>query len=857
MKGSFCKLGLVLLLLMPFQVFSADKMLLSVNASSQSVQLNDYVIVTGRLIRLPEDGQTDLSKEKLELIILEPDGTEVRTINHTIGNTNNKPDGYYEINLNHKEFYFTKTGLYTLILKYAGSAAYEAKTVTTTVRVSSHAGYAVIVQGAFDNADGNPNNDGLQEHAKTVDRIYSVLRNRNFEPQNIYYFNYSSKSGAQFDDSPSRDEILDIFTGSNSNFPLIDKMVNDPAPVYLIMVDHGSQDYFFIDDGIGDFDPKEDTITPEDLNNAFNAFEEKLLELKPSALTQSRTLIYGACYAGAFLPLLSQPAQGINAGRTIITSSAADEVSYQGSVDPVDGIRSGEFFIDALFDQLEKGYSFKDSFRSATEDTEIFTQGDTGQENSAAPYFDNAVQHPLLDDNGDRQGSNLLADAGEVDGMVSANHYLGFGNGPAVNDETTCDESDEIYLTASTVILGPGTDPENTSSTLGIWTERSQGIDYAWIEIRKPGQVLQPQPGNLQVVSNFVQFDLTSQDINDNFTLWTVNLDNFFQEEGRYDIFYYAGSWGQTETISISEMSRSVVYKQLEGNNPPAAFEYKYPQDGVTQSSTLYFDWSNAGDPDNDAVRYELQISELSNFSEIAFQKTDLRGTSFRLGECDNLKDLTQYFWRVVAIDEYGNKTAGPTQSFNTDNTNGIPGILQGIISSDLDLSLLSSCDVTSSIQEGIFATSDATGEYVLLLNEGLTNITAALTNFVNSTTNDVNLQAGKSTILNFALSPDSDNDGTPDVDDDFPEDDTETTDTDGDGIGNNADTDDDNDGMTDVYEDANGLQRLVDDASEDLDSDGYTNLEEFQAGTAANDSGDTPRRSKAWRAVIPFILDE
>lgn len=44
----------------------------------------------------------------------------------------------------------------------------------------------------------------------------------------------------------------------------------------------------------------------------------------------------------------------------------------------------------------------------------------------------------------------------------------------------------------------------------------------------------------------------------------------------------------------------------------------------------------------------------------------------------------------------------------------------------------------------------------------------------------------------------DSDIDGTPDADDELPENPLEDTDTDRDGIGNNADTDDDNDGILD-----------------------------------------------------------
>ena len=61
----------------------------------------------------------------------------------------------------------------------------------------------------------------------------------------------------------------------------------------------------------------------------------------------------------------------------------------------------------------------------------------------------------------------------------------------------------------------------------------------------------------------------------------------------------------------------------------------------------------------------------------------------------------------------------------------------------------------------------------------------------------------------------DDDNDGTPDVEDDFPLDGSEDTDTDGDGTGDNEDEDDDNDGTPDS-EDA-----FPKDGSEDTDTDG------------------------------------
>lgn len=50
-----------------------------------------------------------------------------------------------------------------------------------------------------------------------------------------------------------------------------------------------------------------------------------------------------------------------------------------------------------------------------------------------------------------------------------------------------------------------------------------------------------------------------------------------------------------------------------------------------------------------------------------------------------------------------------------------------------------------------------------------------------------------------------------------------------------------DDDGFTDEYELANGLNPEVDDRDEDLDGDGFTNLEEFEAKTKPNDPLDHP----------------
>tara|TARA_S200000501_G_scaffold8399_1_gene7479 strand:- start:2580 stop:5696 length:3117 start_codon:yes stop_codon:yes gene_type:complete len=90
-------------------------------------------------------------------------------------------------------------------------------------------------------------------------------------------------------------------------------------------------------------------------------------------------------------------------------------------------------------------------------------------------------------------------------------------------------------------------------------------------------------------------------------------------------------------------------------------------------------------------------------------------------------------------------------------------------------------------------------------------------------------------------MDPDDDNDGTNDVDDDFPQNPSETTDTDNDGIGNNADDDDDGDGWDDSEEaDCNTNPLDYSSQPSDTDSDDLCNeLDDDDDGDGYLDSDD------------------
>lgn len=74
-------------------------------------------------------------------------------------------------------------------------------------------------------------------------------------------------------------------------------------------------------------------------------------------------------------------------------------------------------------------------------------------------------------------------------------------------------------------------------------------------------------------------------------------------------------------------------------------------------------------------------------------------------------------------------------------------------------------------------------------------------------------------------------------------------------GIGGVTDDDSDGDGLPDSYERDQRLKPLVNDADGDADGDGLSNLDEYRAGTAANDSNSVFRVTGVAAAVAPGVL--
>lgn len=148
-------------------------------------------------------------------------------------------------------------------------------------------------------------------------------------------------------------------------------------------------------------------------------------------------------------------------------------------------------------------------------------------------------------------------------------------------------------------------------------------------------------------------------------------------------------------------------------------------------------------------------------------------------------------------------------------------------------------------------------GHYLSMISAGTFSISASAKCYESSGNSNVVIPEGGVITRDFALekSVDSDRDGIPNSCDAFPDDINEWLDTDEDGTGNHSDPDDDNDGMPDEWELKYTLNPFVDDATDDPDADGWSNIMEYEGDTDPTDPNSHPSKAMPWMPMI--LLDD
>ncbi|WP_320416058.1 chitobiase/beta-hexosaminidase C-terminal domain-containing protein [Candidatus Venteria ishoeyi] len=691
---------------------------LTLDTDKSKILQKDTISITGKLRYFPASQDIDLSGLPILLNITDPDGIQQPPqILHTDAYGNYAPTDIDS---------FHKAGSYSLQTAFMGQDFFvEAHTKTSHVFVGQSAGYAMLVQGRVSN------NEGMEAYNKSLNRIYRTLLDREFTAQDIIYFNYNAEQEG-VDARPSKTNI-------QNHLGKIQTYLNEvAAPFYLLMLDHGSYERFMLG---------EEEISPQELNAWLTELEAGL---NPAALAQPRIIILGACFSGSFISELSKP------GRIIISSAAEDEYSYKG-LHEADGIRSGEYFIDSLFRFLGKGLNIKTAFTQATQATEHFTHHRSLSANAQNRFNDSAVQHPLLDDNGDAKGSNtfyLNQDEGKYAETVilgaGADYDVSFDGNPA-----------EIQAINDTLFLSS----TDTEGPLWLTVNDMRKVEKALIEIRKPADIasLTQRPNATGQSILMLEKRFLSPNLDTN--RYEVTYKEFI-EPGRYDIFYYVqdATTYKNDPVTgqviyagdISTAWQGVVYKNKVNNNPPNLFNLTSPKDNAEIPSFALFDWESSVDPDGNKLTYTLLISDMEDFSSPVYQQTLLDISATIVTDAAQLQDGKNYYWQVWAVDAFGAKMESQIHQFTINNPSVPPGGLSPSIEGDFNLNssvtLTPVHNVQQTTQDGKQLFVAPAGEYQASFTNGIGETQTIPVTLQSDVVTQVNLWAGQATAsFNFS----------------------------------------------------------------------------------------------------------
>lgn len=446
----------------------------------------------------------------------------------------------------------------------------------------------------------------------------------------------------------------------------------------------------------------------------------------------------GFCHSGSFIEKLAGD------HRIIIASAAPGESSFKGPLDEGD-VRDGEFFISEFFKSVSYGKSVRECFRDAVKLTEKFTSA-LPANSLSPPYFDRSRQHPLLEDDGKEPfGSNDLSNP-SGDGAFSKDIFIGVSSITANDpgDVTIEEVSDAQFL-----------NEEDISVNLWARADDFSRVSTVWCEVKPPDYTLTNLADtDEQAEMNLAKTLYTSHDGKNQF-LWTdlgKEPDHpDFSPPGTYQVFFFAKD---NETGNISPLRETRVYKAKAGNQPPDSFSLISPPDAkendATVSTTPLLDWEDAEDPDGDRVSYTVIISEVEDFSE-AIYKEGLENSVCLILPSDGLSDGKSYYWKVLAIDEYGEIRESDIRLFRTDNYDNPPdGWIRGYVYNVSTENPVSEFEVA--VGDSIIKANS--GYYLGEKSPGPYSVSVKAEGYEDSATVEVYIPEGDTVTKNFGLIP-------------------------------------------------------------------------------------------------------
>ena len=356
----------------------------------------------------------------------------------------------------------------------------------------------------------------------------------------------------------------------------------------------------------------------------------------------------------------------------------------------------------------------------------LFRSG--GDSNATNRFYDDATQHPLLDDDGDGKGSNSLSAAS--DGHQAEEMLLGINLN---TDTNSAEEPAEIMSVTKTLYLSASEE----KASLEAMVNDGGSVASAPVDIRKPTTVLSSGGTETSEQLEIPELSRVYMTCSGALDACTGEFDQFI-EAGMYEAFYFVRD---NETLDISPLKRSVIYKNYEGNTAPKSFELKFPDvngkdsEGKEPKTTLLFVWQPSLDADG-PVTYNFILATDENFSNIVYQQEELETAMTYLDETVGLTDNNvsadddnpeddppPYYWKVEAVDPFGERTTSTPFAFKTNNTNAPPGIGSLHISSALDFKAIGGAKITLLDESGIPLPDpdmyEEQGDYNMLLPHG------------------------------------------------------------------------------------------------------------------------------------------
>ncbi len=660
------------------QFWTAPDGLPGLNLSSRSITPGGTLDVSGAL-HLGGSGTRGPAGLEIELKVVKPGDIHTPYITTSTDST-----GAFQFQVRKIDNMdvFGPNGPYKIRLEFDGNPHPQLESCDHEEDVTvGHAGYAIIIQGKIANDPG-----GLASHKKTTDQIYQYFRDRGFLKTHIKYLAFDSALPQDAFITPSPTAVENAIKVWAKT-----ELLKESGPLYIVLVNHGNQSVFHLDN---------ESLSPGDLDGWLDNLETNIVGMP--AATEKRVILLGSCFSGSFIPGLYGP------NRVVVTSATATEQAYKGANES-DNIPVGSYFMEELFRELALGSNLRDAFRIATDRTEVFTQQSTTSANSSDPFLDGAVQHPLLEDSGNDQGSNLLTEDGE-DGQVAKTLVLGVGTNIADFSVEFTDVTETRYL-------------ENTESLALLWAKLDNPGDITpppSVAVRAPTVTLETTG------SSSAQVEITLNEnvmaFNTGNARWEYTY-NGFGSDGRYDIYYLV----RDANGRLSPIKRSMVYRRKAVNTPPApvlgdasgTWDLISPVDGSQQvNTTLVLDWEDAADPDalpsDGPITYNVFVATDQNFNtqKVVFQRGGLLGSStFVTGLTPNI----WYWWKVEAVDPYGEKITSAVWKFRTSSPNSAPGIIKGLVISDLTSSQLVGALVSAGGQS---VETDLAGRFTLTADQ-------------------------------------------------------------------------------------------------------------------------------------------